>query len=65
MLMFGAGDMVQMGIGSDKLENIKKLIIHVLVEELKCKPKMGSGLGLDTVTCNGMHGLLVDGVVQI
>lgn len=65
MLMFGAGDMGQMGLGSDKLDDIKKPVIHVLVEELKRELKMGSSSGPETVACGGMHSLLVDGSGQI
>lgn len=65
MLMFGSGDMGQMGLGADKLDDIKKPVLHAMVEELKKESKMGPNGGPETVACGGMHSLLVDGLGQI
>ncbi|CAH7682448.1 regulator of chromosome condensation 1/beta-lactamase-inhibitor protein II, partial [Phakopsora pachyrhizi] len=63
LLMFGSGDMGQMGLGVEKLEDIKKPVIHELIESLKAGSELSAGP--ETVSCGGMHTLLVDGKGQV
>ncbi|KAG0152556.1 hypothetical protein CROQUDRAFT_650002 [Cronartium quercuum f. sp. fusiforme G11] len=64
MLIFGSGDMGQMGLGPEKLDDIKKPVIHALVAELTREQKLGHS-GPETVACGGMHSVLVDGEGKI
>ncbi|MBW0524459.1 hypothetical protein O181_064174, partial [Austropuccinia psidii MF-1] len=61
-LIFGAGDMGQMGQGPDKLDDIRKPVLHPLIEELKLKGQMSQPQHL---AGGGMHTLLVDDDGQI
>jgi len=57
VLIFGAGDMGQMGLGPEKLDDVRKPAVHSMIEELRNKKEFAEPLHL---AAGGMHTLVID-----
>ncbi|KAA1103060.1 hypothetical protein PGT21_005334 [Puccinia graminis f. sp. tritici] len=62
VLIFGAGDMGQMGMGPEKLDDVRKPAVHSLIEELRQKNEFTEPVHL---AAGGMHTLVVDSAGKI
>ncbi|WAQ87144.1 hypothetical protein PtA15_8A45 [Puccinia triticina] len=56
-LIFGAGDMGQMGMGAEKLDDVRKPAVHSTIEELRKKKEFAEPIHL---AAGGMHTLVID-----
>lgn len=57
LLIFGAGDMGQMGLGSERLDDVRKPTIHAMIEELRSQNQFTTPVH---VAGGGMHTLVID-----
>ncbi|PLW34863.1 hypothetical protein PCANC_15888 [Puccinia coronata f. sp. avenae] len=57
VLIFGAGDMGQMGLGAEKLDDVRKPVVHSMIEDLRKEKEFADPLHL---AAGGMHTLVID-----
>ncbi|KAI9603254.1 hypothetical protein H4Q26_002572 [Puccinia striiformis f. sp. tritici PST-130] len=59
VLIFGAGDMGQMGLGAEKLDDVRKPAIHSMIEELRNEHNKEFNEPLH-LAAGGMHSMVID-----
>lgn len=58
-LIFGSGDMAQMGLGAENMDSVLRAKVHPTVDELRQKGDLGPQ-GVTHMAAGGLHSMLVD-----